>query len=86
MKFQCDTCGTEYQSMFPEHKQAVGCSATLYKKDGVYYILGAYGSIDFDMQRYALKGKKYTEGEICDQCINTLIKEGNAALIEDGVW
>jgi hypothetical protein len=38
------------------------------------------------MKVYDLKGTDYTEGTICDQCINTLIKEGNAALIEDGVW
>jgi hypothetical protein len=38
------------------------------------------------MKRYLLNGKEYKIGEICDKCINTLIKEGNAALIEDGVW
>jgi hypothetical protein len=86
MKFKCDTCGTKFEAYSEYSKQATGCAASLYKLDGVYYILGHYGSIDYDMQRYALKGKNYKEGEICDKCINTLIKEGNAALIEDGVW
>jgi hypothetical protein len=88
MKFNCDQCGTEFESIFGfgASKQALGCSAILYERQGEFYALGCYGSRQHDMRKYRLKGTDYKIGEICDECINTLIKEGDAALIEDGVW
>lgn len=84
---KCDTCDTEYHAMpgFEDYNQASECSATLYLKDGIYYILAHYGSV-YDMQRYALKRDKYEVGTICDSCIKKYIDSGNAQLIEDGVW
>lgn len=86
--FKCCKCGTEYESMFGDeaYKQALGCASEIYKDKFGFYLQGFYGSIEHDMKVYDLKGSDHTEGTICDECINTLIKEGNAALIEDGVW
>jgi hypothetical protein len=68
-----------------ETDQANGCAATLYLHSGTHYILAHYGS-QYDMQRYALKRGTYEVGNICDICINNFINEGEADLIEDGVW
>lgn len=84
---KCNTCNTEYTPMpgLEEYDQADGCSATVYLKGGHYYLLAHYGS-RFDMQLYTLNGGMYDVGVICDNCINNLINEGMAHLIEDGVW
>jgi hypothetical protein len=82
---KCNTCDYEYTSFFEDTNQAYGCAATLYLMNGDFYILAHYGS-DYDMQRYALKRDKYKVGTICDDCIKKYIENGNAHLIEDGVW
>ncbi len=89
MDMKCNTCNTEFTAMpmMEETEQAAGCAATLYLKDRDYYILGHFGSMQYDMQLYALKkGGHYEVGNICDDCITKLINEGSASLIEDGVW
>lgn len=84
---KCNTCNTEFtpMPMMKDTNQASGCAATLYLKEGSYYILAHYGS-EYDMQRYALKRDKYDTGDICDNCIKEYIESGHAHLIEDGVW
>lgn len=84
---KCYTCNTEYKAIpyLEETDQANGCAATLYLHGGTHYILAHYGS-RYDMQRYALKRGTYEVGNICDTCINNLINEGVASMIEDGVW
>ena len=84
---KCNTCNTEYKAMpyLDETDQANGCAATLYLREGTYYILAHYGS-KYDMQRYALKKGMYEVGSTCDDCIEKFINNGIAALIEDGVW
>lgn len=84
---KCNTCKTEFEStaILKDYDQAYGCSATLYLRDGTYYILAHYGS-KYDMQRYALKKGLYDIGNICDRCIENYINMGMASLIEDGVW
>lgn len=86
-EMNCETCKRVFTPMpaFEDFNQSDGCAATLYLKEGQFYILAHYGS-RFDMQRYALKQGHYEVGNICDDCINTLINEGTASLIEDGVW
>lgn len=79
---KCNTCKTEYKDM---DYMADGCAATLYLHGGNNYILAQYGSA-YDMQRFALKRDKYEVGVICDDCIKRYIENGNAHLIEDGVW
>lgn len=81
---KCNTCDTEFVDM-TGHDQGNGCAASLYLHNGTHYILAHYGS-RFDMQRYALKRGQYKTGNICDECIDKYIKNGNAHLIEDGVW
>ncbi len=71
---KCNTCENDCE-----------CHATLYLHGGTHYILAHYGS-RYDMQRYALKRGTYEVGNICDTCINNLINEGVASMIEDGVW
>lgn len=68
-----------------ETEQADGCAANIYLQDGTYYILGFYGS-RYDMQRYALKRGQYETGHVCDTCIEGMIKDGKAHMIEDGIW
>lgn len=84
---KCNTCNTDYASstIFEETNQADGCAATLYLLKEGFYILAHYGS-RYDMQRFSLKKGGYEIGNICDNCINKLINEGKASLIEDGVW
>jgi hypothetical protein len=53
--------------------------------NGDFYIIAQYGSF-YDMQKFALKADKYKTGNICDDCIDKLIKCGKAWVIEDGVW
>jgi hypothetical protein len=52
---------------------------------GDFYILAMYGSLH-DMRRFALKKDKYSTGDICDACIDNLLDDGRAWVIEDGVW
>ena len=84
---KCNTCNTTFEALphFQKYQQATGCAASLYEKYGDYYILAYYGS-SHDMQRFALKTDKYNTGNICDNCIDQLIKDGKAWVIEDGVW
>lgn len=88
---KCETCEKTFNAMpgLEEYDQASGCAASLYLKDGQYFILAHYGS-RYDMQRYALKinsgGNLYQVGNICDECITFYIVAGHAHLIEDGVW
>lgn len=83
---ECNTCKTQHKPIpLIGTDQARGCAATLYLKEGDYYVLAYFGS-RFDMQRYMLKKGHYELGNICDECINSLITEGTAHLIEDGVW
>lgn len=70
----CNTCN--------ESKE---CSATLYLREGTYFILAQYGS-RYDMQLFALKRGHHQIGTICDDCIEKLINAGTATMIEDGVW
>jgi hypothetical protein len=84
---KCNTCNTEFVPFSSLDDQADGCAATLYLKEGSYYILGHYGSRMYDMQKYILnKNTGYQPGNICDDCISKLINNGSAHLIEDGVW
>jgi len=84
---KCNTCNTEFVPFPMMDSQAAGCAASLYLKDKDYYILGHYGSMQYDMQRYILKkNNHYHTGNICDDCISKLVNEGSASLIEDGVW
>ena len=84
---KCSTCNTNFDPIpyLKDTNQASGCAASLYLKEGNYYILAHYGSA-YDMQRYVLKRDKYEVGDICDTCIKNYIDHGNAHLIEDGVW
>ena len=81
---KCNICNTKFHDITGRN-QAMGCAATLYMNEGDYYILAHYGS-SRDMQRFALKSDKYETGNICDVCIDQLIKNGEAWVIEDGVW
>lgn len=88
-KVVCNTCKAEYDPMpmFEETKQAYKCSATVYLKDGTYYLVGHYGSTVADMEHYILdSGAKFELGEICDECITELIEQKKAKLIERGIW
>lgn len=84
---KCNTCNTEFSAMdgFGKWNLASGCAASLYLKDGDYYILAHYGS-KHDMRRFALRKDKYERGHVCDSCIDKLLDDGRAWLIEDGVW
>jgi len=81
---KCNNCNMEFEDISGRN-QAGGCAATLYLLDGNYYVLAHYGS-KHDMQRFALKMDKYKTGNICDDCIDKLIENGKAWVIEDGVW
>jgi len=82
---KCNTCGKSYKQIFDT--QGDGCAADIYLKDGEYYLIGYYGSKVADMRRYRLKNSTaYETGTICDDCINNLINDGTAILIEDGIW
>jgi hypothetical protein len=81
---KCNTCNSEFKDITGSN-QGIGCAASLYLKDGDYYILAHYGS-KHDMQRFALKTDKYETGNVCDDCIDKLIEHGKAWVIEDGVW
>lgn len=83
----CNTCKTEYKVIFSDTLQAERCAATIYLKDGEYYLTGYYGSQVADMRRYFLdKCVDYELGTICDDCISKLISKNIAHLIEDGIW
>lgn len=71
---KCNTCNED-----------VECHSTLFMSKGDFYILAMYGSLH-DMRRFALKKDKYNTGDICDACIDNLLDDGRAWVIEDGVW
>lgn len=77
---KCNTCGQKY-----DHGHR--CAADIYLQNGEFYLIGFYGSEVADMRRYLLKNSvDYEIGTICDNCINNLIGDGTATLIEDGIW
>lgn len=84
----CATCGNEHEALFDEqYQQGIGCSATIYDRDGVRYLVGHYGSEVADMNRYLIRPDSSCQlGNCCDACISGMIKDGTATLIEDGVW
>ena len=84
----CETCGKDYVDLFgEEYQQGDGCAATIYEMDGKTYLVGHYGSAVADTHRYEIKpGSVYKLGNCCDACITRMIEEGNANLIEEGVW
>ena len=88
-KVVCNTCKTEYDPMpmFEVTKQAYKCSATVYLRNGTYYLRGHYGSTVADMDLYELDpNAKFELGEICDECITDLIEKKKATLIESGLF
>lgn len=84
----CATCGKSHPDLFgEEYQQGDGCAATIYEKDGKIYLVGHYGSIIADMNRYEISQiSGYQLGNCCDDCISRMINEGKATLIEEGVW
>ncbi len=84
----CATCDAKHKSIFDkEYQQGDGCAATLYEHDGKRYLVGHYGSVVADMERYEVNpAAGYNLGNCCDVCITRMIDEGNATLIEEGIY
>ena len=83
----CATCGKGYKEIFRETNQGDGCASVLYLRDGKHWIVGAYGSYVADMKMLELKpDTSYQVGTICDDCIETIRKDGLVVKEEDAIW
>jgi hypothetical protein len=85
----CAWCGNRFRSVIPyeqEGKQTQGddCAASVYQKDGEWYVAGHYGSGHFDMDRLRFIANHPTAplDPVCDQCLVERIAVGD--LIHDG--
>lgn len=85
MMITCKTCGSGHAAIFSETDQGLDCAATLFERDGETFVAAAYGS-RFDMHLYKLKAGNYTRGTICDDCIQQLINDGAATLLNESYW
>lgn len=82
---KCVCCHTEFTAMpgFEESRQAMGCASYVEGNN----IIGAYGSMVFDMEEGRVSGDLkdvLPDGEICDSCIERLIKADQLMRHEDG--
>lgn len=81
----CTWCGTLYKAFNLEHKTGDNCAASARCKDGVWRVVGHYGSGSHDMRVYRVNRNKDLfagrDGKgiapICDLCIDSLIADGN---------
>lgn len=84
---KCNTCHKTYKTIFEETNQGHGCSATVFLRDGNFFLAGHYGSKIADMNLYQLKIEgNFQVGSICDSCIESLISSGDAILLKEDIW
>lgn len=84
---KCDTCNKEHKVIWEDTKQGDGCAATLFLRDGKYYIQGNYGSYVADMRLLELvNDTSYNVGNICDDCIDRLRNQKLVVREEDTAW
>lgn len=90
----CKLC----EAQFPgEGTQGHGCASTVYQKDGVWYLLGHYGSRLFDMNRYKFVAPQHPDDEkacrvptemtdpVCDICVSVWQNLERLVLVEEHV-
>lgn len=84
----CAWCENRFRTVFPfdsGEKQTQGddCAASVYQKDGEWYVAGHYGSSHFDMDRLRFIANRPTAplDPVCDQCLIERIAAGD--LIHD---
>lgn len=96
-KVACSRCQHTYRAIFADTKQGSNCAATVYEKDGRFYIQGHYGSTVCDLMKLEWitgKGPEETEAlaaflaprpcdPICDPCIATLALHDRIRIVGD---
>lgn len=88
---RCNTCKREYEPMkgCEDTEQAYRCSATVFLREGKYYLVGHYGSTVVDMEMHELTADSDTDfelGVICDDCIEKLIDQKKTKKVQSGLW
>lgn len=84
---KCNTCHKTYKAIYEDTNQGVDCSATVFLRDGNFFLTGHYGSKVADMQLYKLNIEgNFQVGSICDGCIESLISSGDAILLKEDIW
>jgi hypothetical protein len=86
----CEWCKNRFRSIIPydtgeKPTQGDDCAASVYQKDGEWYVAGHYGSGHFDMDRLRFIANHPTAplDPVCDQCLNERIAVGD--LVHDPV-
>jgi hypothetical protein len=85
----CEWCKNRFRAIIPHDSgekptQGDDCAASVYQKDGEWYVAGHYGSGHFDMDRLRFIANHPTAplDPVCDQCLTERIAVGD--LIHDG--
>jgi hypothetical protein len=80
----CEWCKNSFRAIYFDEsadKQTQGddCAASVYQKEGSWYVAGHYGSGGFDMMRLRFIATHPTQplDPVCDQCINERIAAGD---------
>jgi hypothetical protein len=67
---RCTKCEKTFEPLFVDNSnQAMSCSAEIFERDGIKYMIGCYGSKIVDGRLYKVLTDKYKKGIICDSCI-----------------
>jgi hypothetical protein len=90
----CKLCKAQFPG---DGTQGWGCAASVYQKDGSWYVTGHYGSRLFDMNRYKFVDPKNKGDEswlpcptentdpVCDVCISVWLRLERILWIKDGI-
>ena len=82
----CAWCGNRYRSAVEEANvtQGTDCAATVWTKDGEWFVQGHYGSRSYDTDRFRFVQNVplAPANPVCDVCIDERIFVGDLAPVE----
>jgi hypothetical protein len=90
----CKICKAQFEG---DGTQGWGCAASVYQKDGSWYVTGHYGSRLFDMNCYKFVDPKNESDDrwlpcptentdpVCDVCISVWLRLERILWIKDGI-
>lgn len=85
----CDVCGALHRWVASE-TQGDGCACYVLERGGLYYVVGAYGSTEYDCEVWRFLGdppEKYVgKDPVCDACVKRLVDAGLIEKLPDEAW
>ena len=85
----CSVCGTLHRWVASD-TQGDGCACYVIKCGGACYVIGAYGSTEYDYEVWRFVGEPPAEylgkDPVCDACVKKLIDAGLLEKLPDEAW